>query len=69
MLNYIHFVALHVLMFTVSSFAISNQGHLVMFDAILMLLIGSLVWLCCTARLPLTLPALNISKLLTVKNI
>ncbi len=43
MLNNIHFVALHVFDVTVSSFVISSQGHLVKFDAILMLLIGSLV--------------------------
>ncbi len=42
-LNNIHFVALHVLICTVSSFAISNQGILVKFDALLMLLIGSVV--------------------------
>ncbi len=43
MLNNIHFVALHVLLHTMSSFAVSSQGCLVKFDAILMLLIGSLV--------------------------
>ncbi len=43
MLNNIHFVALHVLMCTKPSFVISIQGFLVKFDAILMLLTGSLV--------------------------
>ncbi len=43
MLNNTHFVALHVLMCTMSSFTISSQGRSVKFDAILMLLIGSLV--------------------------
>ncbi len=40
MLNNIHFVALHILMSTVFPFAISSQGRLVKFDAILILLIG-----------------------------
>ncbi len=53
MLNSTHFVALHVLMDTMSSFAISSQGLEAKFDAILMLLIGSLV--CSASRLPLTL--------------
>ncbi len=39
----IHFAALHVLMCTVSSFAISSQSCLVKSDAALVLLIGSLV--------------------------
>ncbi len=43
MLNNILFVALHVLMCTVPSFAISSQGRLVKFDAVLMLLIGCLI--------------------------
>ncbi len=43
MLNNIHFVALHVLMCTMPSFFISSQCCLVKFDAILMLLIDSLV--------------------------
>ncbi len=43
MLNNTHFVAVHVLMYTMSSFAISSQGCLVKFDAVLTLLIGSLV--------------------------
>ncbi len=43
MLNNIHFVDTHVLMCTMSSFAISSKECLVKFDAILMLLIGSLV--------------------------
>ncbi len=43
MLNNIHFVASHVLMCTMPSFAISSQGRLVKFDAILMILIGCLV--------------------------
>ncbi len=38
-----HLVALHVLLCTMSSFAISSQEHLAKFDDILMLLIGSLV--------------------------
>ncbi len=41
MLNNIHFVALHVLMSTVPSFAISSQGRFIKLDATLMLLIGS----------------------------
>ncbi len=43
MLNNIHFIALHVVMYTMLSFDISSQGRLVKFDPILMLLIGSLV--------------------------
>ncbi len=43
MLNNIHLVALDVLMCATPSFAISSQGHLVKFDAILMLLFGSVV--------------------------
>ncbi len=43
MLNDIHFAALHVLMCTMPSFAISSQGCFIKFDAVLMLLIGSLV--------------------------
>ncbi len=43
MLNNIHFVALHVLMSTMASFAMFNQGHLVKFDAFLKLLIDCLV--------------------------
>ncbi len=42
MLNNIYFVALHVFD-TVPCFVISSQGRLVKFDAVLMLLIGSLV--------------------------
>ncbi len=42
-MNNIYFVALHVLMCIMSSSAISNQGHLVRFDAILMHLIGSFI--------------------------
>ncbi len=38
-----HFVDLHVLMRTIPSFAISIQGLLAKFDAIVRLLIGSLV--------------------------
>ncbi len=55
MLNNNHFV----------TFVISSQGHLIKFDALLMLLIGSLEF----ARLPLTLPGLNIWKWLPVKKI
>ncbi len=43
MLNNIYFVVLHVLMCTTPSFVISSRGLLVKFDAILMLLIGSLI--------------------------
>ncbi len=43
MLNNIRFDALHVLMCTMPSFVISSQGLLAKFDAILKLLIGSLV--------------------------
>ncbi len=43
MLNNIHFVALYVLMCTMPSFAVSSQSCLEKIDAILMLLIGSLV--------------------------
>ncbi len=41
MLNNFHFVALHVLMCTMPSFAILVKGCLVKFDAILPLFIGS----------------------------
>ncbi len=40
-----------LLMCTLSSFAISIQGHLEKFDALLMLLIGSLVWICTISHL------------------
>ncbi len=56
MLNNIHFAALHVLMYTMSSFTISSQGCLVKFEAVLMLLIGFL------SHLPLTLPDLKTSE-------
>ncbi len=57
MLNNIHFVA----------FAISSQGCSVKFDAVLKLLIGSLVWICSATRLSLT--GLYILKWVTVENI
>ncbi len=60
MLNNVHFVALHVLMCTMSSFAISSQGRFMKFDAVLKLLIGSCVCICSAPCLPLTLPGLNI---------
>ncbi len=60
MLNNVHFVALHVLMGTISSFAISNQGRFIKFDAVLMVLICFCVCICSAPCLPLTLPGLNI---------
>ncbi len=42
-MNNINLVALHVSDVHKSSFTMSSQRHLVKFDAILMLLIGSLV--------------------------
>ncbi len=42
MLNNIHFVALYVMM-CMFSFASSSQGRLIKSEAVLMLLIGSLV--------------------------
>ncbi len=43
MLNYIHFVALHVFDVHSAFFVISSQGHLAKLDVALMLLIGALV--------------------------
>ncbi len=60
MLNNIHFVALHVLMCTVSSFAVFIQDSVIKFDATLMLVIGSPVSTGSASLLPLTLPDLNI---------
>ncbi len=52
MLNNIYFVALHVLMCTMPSFAISSQGCLIKFVPIVILLIGSLVRICSATCLP-----------------
>ncbi len=50
-------------------FVVYSQSCLVKFDAVLMLLIESLVWICSAARLPLTPPGLNNWKWLTAENI
>ncbi len=50
------------LMCMMPSLDIASQGILVKFDAVLMLLIRSLVWICSTPHLPLTLSGSNIWK-------
>ncbi len=54
-----HFVSLHVFDVLKPSFVISSQSRLVKFDDILMLLTGSLIWICSISHLPIkssTLP-------------
>ncbi len=58
-LNNINFADLHVLMSTTPSLAISSQDSLVKFDAILMVLIGSLVLTCHTSAINNALKVVN----------